>query len=179
MSQSLDLNNLDEHIHSSFTSIELLYSNQQYTHAKYLAFILIDQLAWLISGSEQQVNIYFKYWVNRYFIEHYPEITAEEIWASRNGHLHSHSSISREIENKRVSRQLWFIDNVATTNEISHHFEKPLDIFFPVNTCRFLQVALLKATTNFMIELAGKNSFDLKDIQFKLRKVLKPIYLDN
>lgn len=178
MSQSLDLSNLNEHIQRSFTSIGLLYNNQQYSHAKYLAFILIDQLAWLISGSQQQVNIYFKDWVNRYFIQHYPEITAEEIWASRNGHLHNHSSISRDIENNKVSRQLWFIDNVATTNELSHYFEKPLDVFFPVNTCRFLQVALLEATNNFMTELTSTNSFDLEEIKFKLGKVLKPVYPD-
>lgn len=179
MSQSLDLSNLNEHIQRSFTSIQLLYNNQQYTHAKYLAFILIDQLAWLISGSEQKVNIYFKDWVNRYFIQHYPEISAEEIWASRNGHLHNHSSISREIENKKVSRQLWFIDNVATTNEVSHYFGEPLDVFFPVNTSRFLQVALFEATTNFIKELTGKNSFDLEEIKIKLGKVLQPVYPDN
>lgn len=175
MKQILDLSNLNQHIQSSFTSIQLLYTNQHYNHARYLAFILIDQLAWLISGNKYKTSVYFKDWINQYFIKYYPEITAEEIWASRNGHLHNNSSISRDIKNNNTLRQLWFVDNVTTTEEISHYFGAQ-DVFFPVNTTRFLQVALLKATNDFIKELKSNNSFDLEDVKNKLGKILQPVY---
>lgn len=177
-SNALDLSNLNRHIQNSFSSIELLYKNEQFSHAKYLGFILIDQLAWLISGNQWQVNVYFKDWINKYFIKYYPGISADEIWASRNGHLHCNSSISRDIETNKVSRQLWFVDDLKNADDIGVHAEVPLVLFFPVNTYRFLQVALYRAVTDFMLELQGENFFDLEDIQVKLGKVLQPMHLE-
>lgn len=179
MSQKLDLSHLIAHIDRSFISINLLLENQQYCHSRYLAFILIDQMAWLISGSEKKVNVYFKYWLNKYFIKYYPEINAEEIWASRNGYLHSHSSISRDIENNKVSRQLIFIDNVYNAkNIISSDCGEKLDKLYPVNANCFLKVALVNSVKDFMDDLKSDNFFDLKDIKLKLGKILQPVCAD-
>jgi hypothetical protein len=172
----LDLSNLDRHIQESFNGIKLLYTSEHFNQARYCAFILIDQLAWLISGSEETVNIYFKSWLSKYFIQYYPEITPEEIWASRNGLLHNGSSISRDITNGRVARQLFYIDNIKSMEDISHHFDLSGNLFFPVNTARFLQVALYYAVERFRDDLNGECGFDRVEIGRKLGKLLAPVY---
>ena len=172
----LDLSNLDRHIQESFNGIKLLYTSKHFNQARYCAFILIDQLAWLISGSEGMVNVYFKSWLRKYFIQHYPEITPEEIWASRNGLLHNGSSISRDITNGRVDRQLFYIDNTRSMEDISHHFDLSGNLFFPVNTTRFLQVALYHAVEQFRSDLNSNDNFDRAEIGRKLGKLLAPVY---
>ncbi|HAV6150911.1 TPA: hypothetical protein JI297_17350, partial [Acinetobacter baumannii] len=168
--------NLESHIQESLNGIKLLYKNRCFSQAKYCTYILIDQLAWLISVSETQVNIYFKNWLNKYFIKHYPEITAEEIWASRNGMLHNHSSISRDIVNKKVSRQLWFVDNLNHLNDVNTEFNSP--DYFVVNTTRFLQFALLNAINEFMSDLKSGNVPDMNDLAEKLGKLLAEVKPD-
>lgn len=172
----LNLSNLDRHIRDSFDGIKILYMNGHFNQARYCAYILIDQLAWLVSGSEQQVNIYFKNWLSKYFKPYYPEITPEEIWASRNGLLHNGSSISRDITNGRVNRQLFYIDNVSSIEELSHNFDLSCNTFFPVNTTRFLQVALYSAVQKFRNSLNSDSSLDYVDIKQKLGKLLAPLY---
>lgn len=172
----LDLSNLDRHIQESFDGIKLLYEGGYYNQARYCAFILIDQLAWLVSGLEEQVNIYFKTWLNKHFKHHYPEITPEEIWASRNGLLHNGSSISRDIVNGRVARQLFYIDNVNSIEDLSHNFDLSCNTFFPVNTARFLQVALYHAVLEFRHNLNDDSGLDRIEIKRKLGKLLAAIY---
>lgn len=176
MSKQPNLDNLETHIQESLNGIKLLYENRCFSQAKYCTYILIDQLAWLISVSENQVNIYFKNWLNKYFIKHYPEITAEEIWASRNGMLHNHSSISRDIVNKKVSRQLWFVDNLNHLNDVNTAFNSP--DYFVVNTTRFLQFALLNAINEFMSDLKSGNVPDMNDLIEKLGKLLAEVKPD-
>lgn len=172
----LDLSNLDRHIQDSFDAIKLLYVGGHFNQARYCAYILIDQLAWLVSGSEQQVNIYFKNWLRKYFTQHYPEITPDEIWASRNGLLHNGSSISRGIINGTVARQLFYIDNVNSVDNLSHHFDLSSETFFPVNTTRFLQVALYEAAQEFRKSLDTDVSLDRVDLGRKLGALLAPVY---
>ncbi|MFW6552668.1 hypothetical protein ACOCI4_15190 [Acinetobacter baumannii] len=176
MSSQPNFDNLESHIQESLNGIILLYTNKCYSQAKYCAYILIDQLAWLTSVSENQVNIYFKNWLNKYFIKHYPEITAEEIWASRNGMLHNHSSISRDIVSQRVSRQLFFIDNLNHLEDVNATFNSP--DYFVVNTARFLQIALLNAITEFMSDLKSGNVPDMPDLKEKLGKLLAEVKPD-
>ncbi|MCA4272082.1 hypothetical protein [Acinetobacter baumannii] len=176
MSKQPNLDNLESHIQESLNGIKLLYKNRCFSQAKYCTYILIDQLAWLISVSETQVNIYFKNWLNKYFIKHYPEITAKEIWASRNGMLHNHSSISRDIVNKKVSRQLWFVDNLNHLNDVNTEFNSP--DYFVVNTTRFLQFALLNAINEFMSDLKSGNVPDMNDLAEKLGKLLAEVKPD-
>ncbi|MCM1639975.1 hypothetical protein MVQ14_17845 [Acinetobacter baumannii] len=114
--------------------------------------------------------------MNKYFIKHYPEITAEEIWASRNGMLHNHSSISRDIVNKKVSRQLWFVDNLNHLNDVNTEFNSP--DYFVVNTTRFLQFALLNAINEFMSDLKSGNVPDMNDLAEKLGKLLAEVKPD-
>lgn len=175
----LDFSNLERHIQSSFDGISLLYEHSQFQQAKYCAFILIDQLAWLISGNQRKISVYFKEWVNRYFIRYYPSISADEIWAARNGHLHCNSSISRDVENKKVSRQLIYLDNLETPADFSLNSNVANTTLFPVNSYRFLRFALYYAVTDFTNDLRGENNFDIQDIKVKLDKVLSPIYLVN
>ncbi|WP_327857641.1 hypothetical protein [Acinetobacter guillouiae] len=172
----LDLSNLDRHIQGSFNAIKLLFEYKHFDQARYCAYILIDQLAWLVSGSEQQVNIYFKNWLEKYFKPFYPEITPEEIWASRNGLLHNGSSISRDIINGRVARQLYYIDNLNSEEEVSHKFKLSCNTFFPVNTTRFLQVALYGAVQTFRNNLDSDTNMDRIEVKQKLGKLLAPIY---
>lgn len=173
MSVKLDLSNLDVHVRESFKAIQLLYENKLYNQSKYLAFILIDQLAWLISGSEPQVNVYFKAWLDKYFIKYYPEITSEEIWASRNGMLHNGSSISRDIVKQKVGRQLWFVYNLNHFDEINHEFNYPNS--YVVNSARFLQVALLNAVKDFRKDIGQGNVPDVDDLKEKLGKLLQEV----
>jgi len=170
MSSKLDLSNFDVHVQESFKSIQLLYKNQLHNQSKYLGFILIDQLAWLISGNEQQVNIYFKAWLDKYFIKYYPEITSEEIWASRNGMLHNGSSISRDIVKQKVSRQLLFVYNLNHFDEINKVFNDPS--YAVVNSARFLEIALLEAVKEFRIDLEQGYVPDVDDVKVKLGKLL-------
>lgn len=171
----LDLSNLDRHIQSSLNGIQLLYSHHHFDQARYCAYILIDQLAWLVSGSEQRVNVYFKEWVCKYFIPYYPEITPEELWASRNALLHNGSSISRQIENGTVARQLFYIDKLNSTEDVSHKFDLSSGKFFPVNTVKFIQVALFRAIEDFRRELSNGGDFDIVDVEKKLGKLLIPV----
>lgn len=172
----LDLSNLDRHIQDAFDGIKLLYSNGHFNQAKYCAYILIDQLAWLVSGSEQSVNVYFRRWVEKYFSPYYPEITPEEIWASRNGLLHNGSSISRDITKGKVARQLFYLNDMTALEEISNKFDLTSNGFFPINTTRFLQVALYNAVEDFRKSLSSDASFDRIDIKEKLGKILAPLY---
>ncbi len=173
MTQTIDLSNLDRHIQQSLNGIKLLYDNQFDAQAKYCTYILIDQLAWLISDSESQVNVYFKSWVKKYFIKYYPQITPEEIWASRNGMLHNHSSISRDIVNQKVSRQLFFLDNLKHQEDINPEFNYPS--FFVVNTSRFILYALLGAVNDFGNDLRSGNVPDIEDVKDKLGKLLAEV----
>ena len=169
------LSNLDQHIENSLSAIKLLYENNYFEQAKYCAYILIDQLAWLVSGSEKNINVYFKAWLGAYFIKYYPEITEEEIWASRNGLVHNNSSISRDIEKRRVARQLWFVDNSALTDDISHEFDLSSNVYFPVNTSRFLNVALCKAVADFRVALEKDIGLIDNEVENKLGKLFKSI----
>lgn len=176
-SERLNLENLNRHIESSFDAINLLYQSEYFDQAKYCSFILIDQLAWLVSGSETQVNTYFKAWLNKYFTKHYSEISADELWASRNGMLHNSSSISRDIVSGRVSKQLYFFNNLDTHNELSAYCDGD-ENYRLVNTRRFIQVALPNAVEDFKIDLMSFNIEDQGDVKEKLGKLLQPLYLD-
>ncbi|MDM1282407.1 hypothetical protein HXZ60_02180 [Acinetobacter towneri] len=175
--ERLNLDNLDRHIQSSFDAIALLYQFKYFDQAKYCSFILIDQLAWLVSGSEKRVNIYFKSWLNKYFTKHYPEISADELWASRNGLLHNSSSISRDTVSGKASRQLYFVDNLNTLNELSTYCDGD-EIYCLVNTGKFMQVALFKAVEEFRKDLMDFNIQDQEDVKEKLGKLLQPLYLN-
>lgn len=172
----LNLANLDRHIQSSFDAITLLYQNKHYPQARYCAFILIDQLAWLVSGSEQHVNVYFKSWLNKYFTKHYPGISADEIWEHRNGLLHNNSSISRKIEDGRVKRQLWFVDKLEQFGSIEYGTDaNELGVF--TNTYHFMQVALYNAVIDFRSDIQSCSKQEVEEINKKLGKILQPVPL--
>lgn len=167
---TLDLGPLNEHIKKSLKGIELLYLETFFDQSKYCSYILIDQLAWLVSGNESNVNRYFKDWVERYFISHYPDISAEELWASRNGLIHNNSSISRQIEKGQVKRQLLFVDGLNHFDDINNHFD--VNEFYCVNTTKFIQEALVRAVEAFYKDLLAGNIYSEAEIKRKLGKLL-------
>ena len=153
LSEENKLSNLDAHIKDSLSAIQLLCRDGYYQQARYCAFILMDQMAWLASDNNKKVSDYFKSWVNKYFVPLYPEISAEELLASRNGLLHRGSSISQSIEKGYVARQLWFVDNLSHLNALDHSKVDGDLIFYAVNSNRFFQVALLGAINKFREDL--------------------------
>ena len=171
------LSNLDEHIQSSFDAIQLLYGKAHYQHARYCAFILIDQLAWLVSDPKANVSTNFKTWVDKYFIPYYPELTAEEILASRNGLLHRSSSISQSIERGFVDRQLWFIDNLKHAVDIKQDMATEKPGFYVVNSVKFIQLALHGAVCDFRRDLTISTDLSLDEFDRKLGELLQPVTL--
>lgn len=177
---NLKLLNLDRHIQSSLDAIDLLYLHRHFQEAKYCAFILIDQMAWLVSEHENEVNKYFKLWLGRYFVQYYPEISVDEIWASRNAHLHRASSISKSMENSNnTDKQLWFIDDMETQEQIDHLDYDPKEmIFHIVNTKRFIDFSLKKAIKLFKEDIENGKYIHTDTFNFRLGRILQPISID-
>ena len=173
----LNLANLDRHIQSSFDAITLLYQNEHYPQARYCAFILIDQLAWLASKPSENQSTYFKSWVDKYFIKYYPELNAEEILASRNGLLHRSSSISQSIERGYVDRQLYFTDNLKHFEKIEHGKNIKNAKFFIINTSRFLKIALLEAVSDFRRDTQSILNNNPEEFKHKLGEILQTVPL--
>ncbi|WP_180158841.1 hypothetical protein [Acinetobacter sp. YH01026] len=173
----LDLCNLDQHIQESFDGIKLLELNSYFKQALSCAFILIDQMSWLVSGEEIYGNVYFKKWVNMYLTKHYPKISAEELWAYRNGLIHNNSTISRDITKGKVSKQLYFYNGLSTLEALDAYYDDN-DDYHIVNTAKFLQITLVCAVKEFRQDLANLSIQEQSGVKEKLRKILQPLYLD-
>lgn len=175
MSEEHKLSNLDAHIKDSLGAIQLLYKFGYYQQSIYCAFILMDQMAWLVSDTNEKVSDYFKKWADKYFVPLYPEISAEELLASRNGLLHRGSSISQSIEKGYVARQLWF----SYKNEHLHAFDhSKVDgdlIFYAVNSDKFLQVAFLGAINKFRGDLESLIQANHHNFEQRLGELLQNV----
>lgn len=175
LSEEHKLSNLDAHIKDSLSAIQLLCSDGYYQQARYCAFILIDQMAWLASDNNEKVSDYFKSWANKYFVPLYPEISAEELLASRNGLLHRGSSISQSIEKGYVARQLWFVDNLSHLHAFDHSKVDGDSIFYAVNSDKFLQVAFLGAINKFREDLESLIQANHHNFEKRLGELLQNV----
>lgn len=172
-----NLSNLDRHIQNSFDAIKLLNENGHYQQARYCAFILIDQMAWLVSDPKENVSTNFKRWVDKYFIPYYSQLSADELLALRNGLLHRSSSISQSIERGHLDRQLWFIDNLTHLGDIDKKSATEQSGFYIVNNTKFLQVALYGAVCSFRRDLELGGDLNLGEFGRKLGELLQPVLL--
>lgn len=175
MDINLDLANLDKHIQNSKNGINLLLEHGCFEQARYCTYILIDQLAWVVSGQCSQVNIYVQAWLTRYFKKYYPEISSEEVWSFYQEKFNNNLAIPNENYNNQMNRQLIFIDNTDATIDVQQYFGlDPFNQYFYVNTNRFIQLALTKALADFYRDLKSGNKYN-HEAKVKLKELLKKV----
>jgi hypothetical protein len=166
--------NLNTHIQSSFDATTLLYSKGLFEHSVYLGFILIDQLAWLVSNENERTGMYFQNWVEEYFIKFYPDITPLEVWGARNAKLHMNTA-EAQANIRKGARKLLFIYDV--NESINVNDGNTLNDIYIINGYHFLYVALKKAVESFMVRVNQFDNDELEKLEVRLRKLLEKVPL--
>ncbi|MEB2870254.1 hypothetical protein [Pseudomonas rhizosphaerae] len=114
-------------------------SLRQFGHsvpALMLVYTAIDQMAWLSVPKERATGADFKRWVEKYMHGNNPlPVSADELWAARNGLLHTGTAESSDnLRDTAVRKVYYTVGNVVNTvnndqsvvfinvGELSHHF---------------------------------------------------------
>ena len=87
-------------------AIRLLWEKLHYIPALKLLFIMLDTLAFVEFGDDQNVFVKF---MDRYFDLSHVNVTSLELWELRNGLLHTTNPDSRKVRQKKVSRLVFMI----------------------------------------------------------------------
>ena len=164
MLNKLYLGHFEKHIKDMVASIDLLYKLGRHTQARYLGFILIDQLAWLVRSNET-TGEYFRDWVGKFLIPYDSNLTPDEVWASRNANLHNNSTKSRDTEGSKNVNQLVFVDNTlmhldySSCNQVGKK---------AINGNKFLNNHLINAVEDFLQYLKQGQNYNQNQLNERL-----------
>ena len=89
-------------------AIQLLHTHRHYSQLLVLLYAGIDTLGWLGTTGDWATGESFKKWVDRYMLPDSPlTCTSEDLWAARNGLLHTATAKSKLTTDGRA-RQIWY-----------------------------------------------------------------------
>ena len=89
-------------------AIRLLHRRGRYPQLLVLLYAGIDTLGWLGTTGDWATGESFKKWVDRYMLPDSPlTCTSEDLWAARNGLLHTATAKSKLTTDGRA-RQIWY-----------------------------------------------------------------------